>query len=335
MTITDAPAETRPAHRPRITRTLLIWLLVIPAVVWFVIRAFGLEGGRMIQGIAFTPYVAAWSLFPALVALLARRWGAGAVAVLTAFGLAMGVVPRALPNLDRGPADGVTLTVMTVNLLFGGADPADVVRLVRENDVAVLALQEFTEESRDGLRSAGLDDLLPYHSFAAEAGASGSGLYSRYPVSDPGARRNNGGWRFLQAYATVQVPGATPVLAESAHPLAPAVPNTFDGWRSDLAEQPPADPDRTPRILLGDFNSTLDHKPLRDLIKTGYRDAAETTGEGLIGTWGPYDGDLIPPVTIDHVLVDKRIGVDDISVFNVKNSDHRAVIAALTLPEAK
>ncbi|MEU4561315.1 endonuclease/exonuclease/phosphatase family protein [Actinoplanes sp. NPDC023936] len=333
MTITDAPAETRPAHRPRLTRTLLIWLLVVPAVVWFVIRAFGLEGGRMIQGIAFTPYVALWSLIPALVALLARRWGAAAVAVLTAFGLAMGVVPRALPNLDRGPADGVTLTVMTANLLFGGADPAAVVRLVRENDVAVLAVQEFTEPARDGLRAAGLEELLPHHEFAAEPGASGSGLYSRFPITAPASHRTDGG--FLQSYGTITPPGAGPVLVESVHPLAPAVPESFGGWRSDLAGQPAADPEGTPRILVGDFNATLDHKLLRDLIKTGYRDAAETTGEGLIGTWGPYDGDLIPPVTIDHVLVDERIGVRDISVHGVKNSDHRAVVAALTLPEAK
>ncbi|WP_433827001.1 endonuclease/exonuclease/phosphatase family protein [Actinoplanes sp. CA-015351] len=335
MTITDAPAETRPAHRRAVTRTLLVWLLVTPAAAWFVVRGFGLERGRLIQLIAFTPYVALWSLIPALLALIARRWAAAAVAVLTAFGLAMGVLPRTIPDLDTGPGTGVALRVMTSNMLFGGADPASIVRLVRENDVAVLALQEFTEEGRDGLRAAGLDELLPYHSFAAEAGASGSGLYSRYPVSDPGSRRNNGGWRFLQAYATVQAPGADPVLVESVHPLAPALPDTFAGWRSDLEEEPRADPGGVARILIGDFNATLDHGPLRDLIKSGYRDAAAAVGKGLIGTWGPYDGDLIPPVTIDHVLADERIGVSDVEVHDVTGSDHRALIAALTIPAAK
>ncbi|WP_127543142.1 endonuclease/exonuclease/phosphatase family protein [Actinoplanes sp. OR16] len=331
MTITDAPIATRPAHRRRLTRTLLIWLLVVPAAIWFVIRGFGLERDRFIQLIAFTPYVAAWSVLPALIALAARRWGAAAVAVLTAFGLAMGVVPRALPNLDRGPGSGVEITVMTANLLFGGADPASVVRLVRENDVAILAVQELTVPATQALGAAGLADLLPYRSVDAEAGASGSGLYSRFPIADPGSSRTEGG--FLQAYATVQVPGATPIRTESAHPLAPAVPESFDGWRSDLAGQPQADPGGTPRILLGDFNSTLDHKLLRDLIKSGYRDAADTTGKGWIGTWGPYDGDPIPPVTIDHVLADERIGIRDVEVHGVTGSDHRAVMATLTIPE--
>ncbi|MEU4687767.1 endonuclease/exonuclease/phosphatase family protein [Actinoplanes sp. NPDC023714] len=333
MTITDAPTATRPAHRRRLTRTLLIWLLVAPAAIWFVIRGFGFERDRFIQLIAFTPYVALWSAIPALVALVARRWAAAAVAVLTAFGLAMGVVPRALPNLDRGPSDGTAITVMTANLLFGGADPASIVRLVRENDVAILAVQELTEPAAGALDAAGLGDLLPHRSVNAEAGASGSGLYSRYPITEPGSWRTDGG--FLQAYATVRVPGAVPITSESAHPLAPAVPESFSGWRSDLAGQPAADPDGTPRILLGDFNATLDHKLLRDLVGTGYRDAADATGKGWIGTWGPYDGDPIPPVTIDHVLADERIGIRDVEVHGVTGSDHRAVIAELTLPEAR
>lgn len=331
MTITDAPAETRPAHRLRITRTALVWLLVAPAAIWFVIRAFGLERGRLIQLIAFTPYVAAWSVVPVLVALAARRSGAAAVAALTAFGLGMGVVPRALPDLDAGPRDGVAVRVMTSNVLFGGADPDAVVRLVRENDVAVLAVQELTEPARDALDAAGLGTLLPHREIAAEPGASGSGLYSRHPITDAGSWRTDGG--FLQAYATVHVPGAVPVVMESAHPLAPAVPESFPGWRADLRGQRPADPDGTPRILLGDFNATLDHKLLRDLLGTGYRDAAATAGQGLAGTWGPYDGDLIPPVTIDHVLADERIGVRDVSVHGVRSSDHRAIVATLTIPQ--
>jgi endonuclease/exonuclease/phosphatase (EEP) superfamily protein YafD len=333
MTITDAPAATRPAHRRRITTTLLIWLLVAPAAAWFVVRGFGLERDRLIQLIAFTPYVAGWSLIPALVALIARRWGASAVAVLTAFGLGMGVLPRALPDLSKGPSDGVELTVMTSNMLFGGADPASIVRLVRENDVAVLALQELTAEGRDALESAGLARLLPYRSLAPDPGASGSGLWSRHPITEPGTRANDTG--FLQSYSTVEVPGASPVIMESAHPLAPAVPASFTGWRSDLEDQPRADPDGTPRILLGDFNATLDHKTLRDLIRSGYRDAADTVGKGLIATWGPYDGDPIPPVTIDHVLADERIGVRDVEVHAVAGSDHRAVIATLIAPARK
>jgi len=86
------------------------------------------------------------------------------------------------------------------------------------------------------------------------------------------------------------------------------------------------------RVLAGDFNATLDHSPLRDLIDSGYRDAADAVGNGFVGTWGPYDGDPIPPVTLDRVLVDRRIRVESTKVFGLPNSDHRALLAVVTLP---
>jgi endonuclease/exonuclease/phosphatase family metal-dependent hydrolase len=221
---------------------------------------------------------------------------------------------------------------MTSNMLFGNADAATIVRLVRDHDVAVLALQEFSATGQRNLAAAGLGELLPYSSLGAEFGASGSGLYSRYPITDPGVRRNGGG--FNQAYGTIQPPGTGAVTVESAHPLAPYSLEVVGGWRDDLAAEPRTDPDGLPRILLGDFNATLDHQPLRELIRSGYRDAADVAGRGLIGTWGPYDGDPLPPVTIDHVLADRRLGVGAVSVHDIPDSDHRAIIANLRVPSA-
>ncbi len=309
---------------------MLFWLLILPFLAWAVIRLGGWERGPVVQLFAFTPYVAAAAWVPALLALATRRWTVGAVAVIVAILLASAVLPRAIPSRDKGPRLGVQLNVMTSNMLFGGADAATIVKLISEHDVAVLAVQEFTTEGRQALADAGLGALLPYSSLADEPQADGSGLYSRYPITSPGADRNGGG--FMQAYATVQVPGAGPVIAESAHPLAPYARSVLKQWRTDLLAEPRADQSGTPRILLGDFNATLDHAPLRELISRGYRDAADTAGQGLIGTWGPYDGDPIPPVTIDHVLVDRRIGVREVTVHPIPRSDHRAIIARLTVP---
>ncbi len=306
--------------------------MLVPGLGWAGLRLGGWEPGRLIQLMAFTPYVAIGSMILAILTLILRRRAAGLVASLIALVLAACVVPRALPDLDRGPGRGVALHVMTANMLLGGADTAEIVRLVRENDVAVLALQEFAPKTAAGLTAAGLDELLPYHSLAAEPGASGSGLYSRFPLVDAGSKRNDGS--FLQAFGTVRAPGAAPVFVESVHPLAPSAPDTFSGWNADLANEPRSDGGNPRRILLGDFNATLDHGALRKLIAHGYRDAADTVGKGWIGTWGPYDGDLIPPVIIDHVLVDEQIGVRNVSVHAVKDSDHRSVVAELTLPAA-
>lgn len=331
MTITDVPPAARPARRRRIVLTVLLWLSLIPAAVWLLGRTFGWEAGHWVMFLAFTPYVAVWTLVPLAASLIARRWAAAAVAALIAFGFAVAVVPRALPDSDKGPAGGVELRVMTANLLFSGADPEVIVKLVREQRVDVLAVQEFTERGQNALQVAGLEEILPNRQFAPEWGASGSGLYSRYPFAEQAAKRNTGG--FQQAHAAVQVPGAGTIYVESVHPLAPSERDRVPGWSTDLREQVPAE-GGLPKILMGDFNATLDHRQLRDLIGTGYRDAADTVGEGLVGSWGPYDGDPIPPVTIDHVLVDERIGVRDVKVYPVAESDHRAVIAWVTVPAA-
>ena len=138
---------------------------------------------------------------------------------------------------------------------------------------------------------------------------------------------NPGGFR--QAHAELSDSG---VLIESAHPRAPFDTQTTALWRNDFPHEPRATVDGPLRILGGDFNATLDHHVLRDLISSGYRDAAATVGQGLTGTWGPYDGDRIPPVTLDRVLADRRIGIDQVRVFTVTGSDHRALLAVLKLP---
>ncbi|GAA2638064.1 endonuclease/exonuclease/phosphatase family protein [Paractinoplanes durhamensis] len=317
-------------------------VLVLPGLLWGALRAAGWQVDALAQLMVFTPYAALWSLLPLGLAVFQRHWPATALAALATVLLVACVLPRALPDRDRGlpdrdrgPRTGVEVHVMTANMLAGGADPATIVRLVRDHDVVVLALQEFTPTGQAGLTAAGLGTLLPYASLAPPRSAdpldtTGSALYSRYPIDAPGVRLNEGG--FQQAYGIVQIPGAGPLPAESAHALAPVTPATVGEWRVDLANQPVPDPAGPPRILLGDFNSTLDHPPFRALAGRGYRDAADAVGSGLKPTWGPYGIRPIRLLTIDHVLADRRIGVTAVSVHDLPGSDHRAVLATLQIP---
>jgi len=126
--------------------------------------------------------------------------------------------------------------------------------------------------------------------------------------------------------------GGTQVELGAVHPPPPRNGQTVDALRGDLSRLPPAD-DETLRILAGDFNSTLDHAELRELIATGYEDAAAQVGAGLKATW-PANRRFPPPVTIDHVLVDARCGIRSFSVHDIPGSDHRAVFAEVVLPSA-
>jgi len=332
-----------------------VWAAVLGAVLvlfalWTAARLLGLErGAPWVQLIAFTPYVAAASLLPLVAALATRQWWHAGAAVVLAGLLAACVLPRAVGGPSPGEttaaagaraagtraagaqASTVRLRVLTANLYVGAADAHALVGRVRAEGIDVLAVQELTPSEAQALDAAGLAGLLPHRSVNPLPGGRGSGLYSRHPIADPGVRTFPSG--FSQAYATVHVPAAVPVRVESAHPRAPS---DVAGWEGDIAHEPRADPSGPPRILLGDFNATLDHHGLRAVVGSGYRDAAASVGAGLVPTWPSISTawyDLpVPPVTIDHVLADRRIGIAGVDVARTPGSDHRALRADLDLP---
>ncbi|GAB3839908.1 endonuclease/exonuclease/phosphatase family protein [Dactylosporangium cerinum] len=300
------------------------------------VRLTGSERGTpLVQIMAFTPYIAPIALLAAVAAAIAGATGPWLVCILTWAALSAVVVPRLLATRSE-ERPGAVLRVMTANILYDRGDMAALVKQVKIDDVDVLAVQELTPGALDALDAAGVDGLLPFRVTHPARHGHGSGLFSRHPLTPadgdkPGlARQHPCGMR--QAGATVHVPGAGPVRIESVHPCAPR-PGHTNCWARDLAAQPPAG-GAVPQVLLGDFNATLDHGPLRRVLRTGYRDAAATRGRGLAPTW-PFQRwrgqRTVPWVTLDHILADRRIGIGDTGTRTVPGSDHRAVIAELHL----
>jgi len=320
-------------YRSPVSRyTVIAALLALPGAVWTVLRIVGPSGYPLIPLMAFTPYALLATLVPFVAALLMRQWWVAAAAALVTIVLASFVLPRGFGGPDpAGAAGGPHLRVLTMNMDWGEADPDEIIQLVRDDHVDLLALQEFTPRARSRLESRGLLDLLPNSIAHPVPDPSGSALYSRYPLTDTGYLPLPGD--FGQAYATVNVPGAPPLLVESVHPVAPAERDLVPYWKAGLAMEPRADRGGPVRLLMGDFNATLDHAPLQALLRSGYRDAAATLGDGFVGTW-PYDGTRLPTVTIDHVLADPRVAIRALSANRVNGTDHRALYAQLTLPSS-
>ena len=324
-------ATSRPTLRS--TGTAAWWLLVAPAALWAVIRVFGLDGATiLVPFIAFTPYVALASLVPLATTLATRRWWPAALAGLASLALAACVIPRSIGSPST--MDGEPVRIMSVNLRVGGADAAALVGLVREHRVDVLAIQELTPQAEAALVRAGLTENLPNVEAHPADGVAGSAIYSRLNLAFGHARANTGG--FLQAIATVTVFGGEDLLIESVHPVPPASRASLPAWANGLQQQPVTTVDGPLRVLVGDFNATLDHVELRRLLATGYRDAASVVGKGLTPTW-PYFGPRVgvtPKVTIDHVLADRRIGVRSFEAFTIPGTDHRVILAELVIPLA-
>lgn len=283
----------------------------------------------------FTPYIGLISPLPLLLALVLRRWVVAAVALLTVLAFAHALLPRALAGPQPAVRDGVTVRVMAANLYLGKADPRTVVDLVRGQRVDVLALAELPPEAVVALDRAGLRRIMPYRRYElGSGGASASGLFARRPIRTLPAEnslRRQGQPRGLIRIAAAP---ALPIDLQVIHPPPPINPDGRGIWNHMLGElTPPSGGDRL-RILAGDFNATLDHQALRRLLGDGgYVDAADAVGAGYDTTW-PAGRKFPPEITIDHVLVDPRVRVQDVSVHTIARSDHRAVIATLVLPRA-
>jgi endonuclease/exonuclease/phosphatase family metal-dependent hydrolase len=312
------------------------WAVAGGLAAWAVARFAAADRVRRAEPLAvplvsLTPQVAAAAPWAVLGLRLARRRRPAAIAAVAAAALGLLVGPRRIPR-PQPAASGPTLRVLSVNMFFGQADAEAIVARVREVGADVLFLQELTADAVTLLKQAGLDDLLPVALLELRGGDSGgsagSGIYSRFPLSEGGPAMEP--TMMAQPTALLELPGGEAVELVCVHPCSPGV-RRWGGasrWREELAVLPP--PGDLPRVLAGDFNATLDHAAFRGVLRLGYADAAQQTGNALTPTWGmPGKGAMFP---LDHVLVDRRCAVRAFSVHAVPRSDHRAVYAEIQLP---
>lgn len=192
--------------------------MVTPFAAWAVARVGGLERGSLAtQLMTGTPYVAAASLIPVLLAALTRNRVATGVALVTTAALGFSVLPRAFGSAEA--ASGTPLRVLTLNAFFGRADPEAVMELVRRLKPDVLSTQELTPGLVEKLDAAGLGELMPHRLLAAEWSARGSGLYAKYPLTPLENLFQPIGHNMPAAL--INLPGVKPVEFVDVHPYPP------------------------------------------------------------------------------------------------------------------
>lgn len=326
------PADRRRRRRPGGTVVTVSFLLcVLLYLAWASLRLASLDNHRYTTAlVALTQYAVPVGAVLFVLALLLRRWMTTLVVGMVTTALVFSVAPRAIPD-EPAPVRGEPVTVLSVNLYFGEADPARIVELVRNHGVDVLSLQEVTPQLITALDKAGLAKVLPHRAFEIRPNAAGAGIASRYPLRELSLVRET---TMSQPSALVDLPGARNMEIVAVHPTIPVGAGTASEWQAEIAALPqPTRHRKNPaRVLAGDFNATLDHSPLRNLLGSGYEDAAEVTGNGLQPTWPTRGRPFVPGVTIDHVLVSGGIDVRGYRAFPVQGTDHRAVLAHLVVP---
>lgn len=306
--------------------------LLLPVAVVLAVRVLGLDlGFPWVAIVTVLPWLLVLAVVAGAMAAIAR-WTPGLVGagLVLAIGAAV-LVPRLVPgpNTDAGP-DATVVTVGVANLRLGLADADALVAAVQQAGIEVLVTLELTEDAIARLEDAGLTDRLPNDVLEPSRFTSGGGIHSSLPLTALPSSEDRGFGRTPRAEVQLTVPG--PVVVEAVHPLPPIQDDWTQRWRSALRGLP--DPDGGGRRLLaGDFNATHDHAPFRAVLDRGWNDAADAVGRGLVPTFNALPwGEPVPPVTLDHVLVDGDTEVLDVRVLPLPGSDHRLLVVDIAVP---
>ena len=285
------------------------------------------------------PLVLLASFTPLFVAVSAIAFGTllltapKVFAVAAAGVLAVGVgtqLPLYLGDTSSQGGTGPQVRLMQANILFGHADAASLVATIRAEGIDILTVSELTDEAVRRLEVAGLADLLPYSFLRPRGGGGGAGIYSRHPLSDGAAIP---GMILENVHATVAMRGAAPTEVYALHPI-PPYPGPVTRWSAELSRlREVLDARRSPLIVGGDFNSTLDHGQFRRLLTgDGARplvDAAEYLGAGIVPTY-PAGRRFPAVIAIDRILTR---GSQPLSFRRapIAGSDHHGVIGDIRL----
>jgi len=305
--------------------SVVLLILVVLLAAFTVARLSGVEGNvLLVTALAATPFVPLAAGALALVSLILRRRLVAIAAAVVAVVLGALLLPR-MSAADQPAADGPRLRVLTVPLDGDVADAKALLNLVSRNKIDVLVLPALSPPSASSLDYAGLAELLPYRVFDPRPDGAGAGVAARVPLrkvvlQDPEV---TGQPAVVVDLAGEQDAELLVVNADSA-----AEAGNLPAWHR-IFDALPA-PGARPRILAGAFNATVDQPAFRGLLDRGYHDAADQTGNGLAATWSSVPFGL--PVARDHVLADARCAITAYGTVEVPNNNHRALLAALTLP---
>ncbi len=280
------------------------------------------------------------AVVPAVAAVIIAGFAAWWLAVLLAIPAVL-LVSWQLPPLRRprfqaapAPSRGtgsaaaaLRLRLFTVNAKYGAADPAVILRVLRQHEVDVLAVQELTPRMVTRLTAAGLTQVLPFSHLDPRPGAPGTGLWARWPLTPlppvPGLST-------AAPRARMDPPGGFPVTLTAVHPVSP-IHGRAGRWRRELAmiQQTLAAVDE-PQVVAGDFNATRDHRPFRDLLAAGFVDCAEASQNR---SWPGFTWPALPVMRLDHVLVSRTAIVPTTRVIRVPRTDHHGVLADIEFPQ--
>jgi endonuclease/exonuclease/phosphatase (EEP) superfamily protein YafD len=283
---------------------------------------------------ALRPHVTATALAAAAALAAHRRTrplaaGIGSAALASA--AALGARARRTAGVAQQGAAVTDLTVLAANVLVGRADTGALATVLERERPDLVSLPEAGPDYRDKLLP--LVAELGYQAWASTApGTSDGEGVVLLAAARMGALTVTSGREMRHRYlrATGGALGRRSFFA--VHPEAPMGPMRTARWESDIAHIARWCAESPGPIVAGDFNATADNAAFRAVLRR-CRSAADGTGKGLVGTF-PAGVPTWCGIQIDHVLVPEDARTTRFEVLPIAGSDHRAVLAGISLPTA-
>lgn len=326
-------------RRSRAVAGIVVAGLLLPALGLTALRLLAPEQGLAVRLTSFAPVALLLYAGVLLVAvpgwLRRRRESDGAVlpVLLALAGLGLHgwwLAPHWSGESGAAEDPAYRLEVMTTNLLKGAGDTTQVMQAAAEHRVDLLVVQEITPGSLRALERLGLREAFPHRAGTTADDPSGTMVFSTAPLADVTRLETE----FGSLAMTVRTDDG-PLRLLAVHPRPPL--GDAGTWRDELevVRKSVADP-RGFDLVVGDFNASDDHAPMRRILADGdLRDAAEQANAGWQPTWpmqGAWKVGPVPlprSVAIDHVLVGKRLWAEQVDAVTIDGSDHRALVAHL------
>ncbi|MFC4745031.1 endonuclease/exonuclease/phosphatase family protein [Gordonia hankookensis] len=310
----------------RLIRFVLIlagWVLLAAAAVAVWLHHSPSHGELTLYLTSAVPFALVAAVAALVIFAATRRWVLLTLAIVVSAALCYTQVP--LARAQDAP-DGHPVTVVTANMLFGGADVDALAREVAAVDADFVSVQEVTTDALARLRASPIGRRLPFTFALPGPTAVGTAMFSRTPLS---GQHEIEGTALNNLTGMADLPGAASTRVLAVHAGAP-LPGRTNIWHSDLdllgAYLRALPPGRM--IAAGDFNATWDHAGYRTLLRGGVVDATDQAGAGFRPTYPTDRFGGRPVIAIDHVI-SRGFVATSLRTFDLPGSDHRGVVVTL------
>jgi endonuclease/exonuclease/phosphatase (EEP) superfamily protein YafD len=341
---TDTSRKTieNPNLGKRIIKNILYIIMLIIDVVGLALTTMGVAWILLGESNLFTWHFS--SLLPGLIALspifvllglLSRkRWLLFHIFPTVLFVLLYGV-----QFIPRSPIVGINnnqaIRVMTFNTKYRVEEASDIVNIILEADVDVIALQELSSPTAEYFAEHLIDEYPYQIAYTWGTSVRGKGLLSRYPLTNEQFETFNG-VNYLRAQISFADETITLVNTHPQPPHYGIAFNTDHRSRAidSILERLATESDAV--IVLGDFNTTDQSADYRKLTAK-FTDSFREVGFGLGQTFPDFSTgnllELLPPmIRIDYVFHSEHLQSISAEVWHSSaGSDHRPLVASLAL----